>query len=107
MEFDRAKNWTFDGGELTSRLDNGDMLMSFHFIDSLEREQTVQAEKETVIVPAVDVPAPEVTAPDKGENFTITDDALGEGGAKAKFRANVDAIKTLKSLEREKRPANC
>lgn len=45
MEFDRAKNWTFDGGELTSRLDNGDMLMSFHFIDSLEREQTVQAEK--------------------------------------------------------------
>lgn len=105
MEFDRAKNWTFDGGELISRLDNGDMLMSFHFIDSLEREQTVQAEKETVIVPAVDVPAPEVTAPDKGENFTITDDALGEGGAKAKFRANVDAIKTLKSLEREKRPA--
>lgn len=58
-----------------------------------------------MIVPAVDVPAPEVTAPDKGENFTITDDALGEGGAKAKFRANVDAIKTLKSLEREKRPA--
>ena len=105
MEFDRAKNWTFDGGELTSRLDNGDMLMSFHFIDSLEREQTVQAEKEPEIVPAVDAPAPEVTAPDKVENFTITDDALGEGGAKAKFRANVDAIKTLKTLEREKRPA--
>ena len=35
MEFDRAKNWTFNGGELTSRLDNGDMLMSFHFVDSL------------------------------------------------------------------------
>ena len=108
MEFDRAKNWTFDGGELTSRLDNGDMLMSFHFIDSLEREQTVQAEKEPEIVPdvdAVEAPAPEVIAPDKGENFTITDDALGEGGAKAKFRANVDAIKTLKTLERENRPA--
>ena len=108
MEFDRAKNWTFDGGELTSRLDNGDMLMSFHFIDSLEREQTVQAEKEPEIVPdvdAVEAPAPEVIASDKGENFTITDDALGEGGAKAKFRANVDAIKTLKTLERENRPA--
>ena len=115
MEFDRAKNWTFDGGELTSRLDNGDMLMSFHFIDSLEREQTVQAEKEPELAPVVDeigsdnaevdAPAPEVTAPDKGENFTITDDALGEGGAKAKFRANVDAIKTLKTLEREKRSA--
>ncbi|WP_418828296.1 hypothetical protein, partial [Ruminococcus sp.] len=78
------------------------------FIDSLEREQTVQAEKEPEIVPdvdAVEAPAPEVIAPDKGENFTITDDALGEGGAKAKFRANVDAIKTLKTLERENRPA--
>jgi len=48
MEFDRAKNWSFDGGELTSRLDNGDMLMSFHFIDSLEREQTIHAEKEPI-----------------------------------------------------------
>lgn len=108
MEFDRAKNWTFDGDELTSRLDNGDMLMSFHFIDSLEREQIVQAEKEpevTLVADEVDVTETEVTAPDKGENFTITDDALGEGGAKAKFRANVDAIKTLKTLEREKRPA--
>ena len=115
MEFDRAKNWTFDGDELTSRLDNGDMLMSFHFIDSLEREQTVQAEKEPELVPTVDeidndhaeveAPAPEVTAPDKGENFTITDDNLGDGGAKTKFRANVDAIKTLKTLEAEKRPA--
>lgn len=108
MEFDRAKNWTFDGGELTSRLDNGDMLMSFHFIDSLEREQTFQAEKEPELAPSVDeveAPATEVIAPDKGENFMITDDALGEGGAKSKFRANVDAIKTLKTLEREKRPA--
>jgi hypothetical protein len=108
MEFDRAKNWTFDGGELTSRLDNGDMLMSFHFINSLEREQTVQAEKEPEVAPVVDevdAPAPEATAPDKGENFTITDDNLGDGGAKTKFRANVDAIKTLKTLEREKRPA--
>lgn len=105
MEFDRAKNWTFDGSELTSRLDNGDMLMSFHFIDSLEREQTVQAEKEPELVPVVDATAQEITSPDKGENFTITDDNLGDGGAKTKFRANVDAIKTLKTLEREKRPA--
>ena len=115
MEFDRAKNWTFDGGELTSRLDNGDMLMSFHFIDSLEREQTVQAEKEPEIVPVVDevgsdsvevdTSAVDAPAPEKGDNFTITDDNLGDGGAKTKFRANVDAIKTLKTLEREKRPA--
>lgn len=37
MEFDRAKNWNFDGNELTSRLDNGDILMSFHFVDGSER----------------------------------------------------------------------
>ena len=81
MEFDRAKNWTFDGGELTSRLDNGDMLMSFHFIDSLEREQTVQAEKEPEIVPVVDevgsdsvevdTSAVDAPAPEKGDNFTL------------------------------------
>jgi DNA primase len=169
MDFDRAKNWAFDGGELTSRLDNGDMLMSFHFIDSLEREQTVHVDKEHELAPEKTAPelsvgdyleyrgkeykvesldmdgfitltdtaledAPrlisrvtfltdefirsgeymvitpekgevEAPAPDKGDNFTITDDTLGEGGAKAKFRANVDAIKTLKTLERENRPA--
>jgi adenine-specific DNA methylase len=33
------------------------------------------------------------------ENFRITDDHLGEGGAKAKFRANMDAIATLKKIE--------
>lgn len=161
MEFDRAKNWTFDGGELTSRLDNGDMLMSFHFIDSLERtkEPKLAPEKNTpelsvgdyleykgkeykvesldengfitlnntafegavkdrvtliadeflsngdfkVITPEKSVE--EVTAPDKGENFIISDDNLGDGGAKTKFRANVDAIRTLKTLEAEKRPA--
>ena len=169
VEFDRAKNWTFDGGELTSRLDNGDMLMSFHFIDSLEREQTVHVDKEHELAPEKTAPelsvgdyleyrgkeykvesldmdgfitltdtaledAPrlisrvtfltdefirsgeymvitpekgevEAPAPDKGDNFTITDDTLGEGGAKTKFRANVDAIRTLKTLEAEKRPA--
>ena len=33
------------------------------------------------------------------ENFRITDDHLGEGGPKAKFQANVEAIKLLKHLE--------
>ena len=262
MEFDRAKNWTFDGGELTSRLDNGDMLMSFHFIDSLERnkdselyhgeiqgvepnlkyvieeradiepkfftsiwtqhpsidsegnvivdehgkvqhfwanaghgeftdtleeayafverdkaerqeaklletvrdkfteaeesepeksiselsvgdhleykgkeykvesldmsdfitladtaledaprissrvtflaDEFIRSGEYKVITPAEEAPAVET---DKGDNFTITDDNLGDGGAKTKFRANVDAIKTLKTLERENRPA--
>lgn len=38
-------------------------------------------------------------------NYRITDDHLGVGGAKAKFRANLDAIKTLKELEAEHRGA--
>ena len=35
------------------------------------------------------------------ENFRITDDELGTGGAKAKFRANMAAINLLKELEFE------
>ena len=35
------------------------------------------------------------------ENFRITDDALGVGGAKAKFRANMAAIRLLQELEFE------
>ena len=35
------------------------------------------------------------------ENFRITDDELGVGGAKAKFRANMTAIHLLKELEFE------
>ncbi|MCB6198956.1 SNF2-related protein [Acetatifactor sp. DFI.5.50] len=33
------------------------------------------------------------------ENFLITDDHLGEGGPKAKFQANITALKLLKYLE--------
>ncbi len=39
------------------------------------------------------------------ENFRITDDHLGEGGAKTKFRANMDAINLLKELEFDGRQA--
>ena len=35
------------------------------------------------------------------QNFHITDDDLGVGGAKAKFQANINAIKLLKHLEAE------
>ena len=39
------------------------------------------------------------------ENFRITDDNLGTGGAKAKFQMNMDAINTLKQIESENRHA--
>ena len=38
-------------------------------------------------------------------NFIIKDDRLGEGGAKAKFGMNMEAIRTLKKMESENRPA--
>ena len=39
------------------------------------------------------------------ENFHITDDALGVGGAKTKYRNNVEAIRTLQRIEAEERAA--
>ena len=40
------------------------------------------------------------------ENFRITDDHLGEGGPKAKFQANVNAIRLLKELEAARQQAS-
>lgn len=39
------------------------------------------------------------------ENFHITDDHLGAGGLKTKFRNNIEAIKTLQLIEQENRYA--
>ena len=41
----------------------------------------------------------------KIENFKITGDFIFEGGAKSKFKANSEAIRTLKMIEKENRPA--
>ena len=38
-------------------------------------------------------------------NFHISDDALGEGSAKEKYKRNIEAIRTLESIESEKRLA--
>lgn len=46
---------------------------------------------------------PELKA--ESRNFHITDEALGTGGAKEKFRRNIEAIKTLKQIEAEGRTA--
>ena len=51
--------------------------------------------------PEHDPPAPLPPA----KNFRITDDLLGTGGAKAKFRANMAAINLLKELEFDGRQA--
>ncbi len=48
---------------------------------------------------------PEQTQQPAARNFRITDDHLGEGGPKAKFRANMDAINLLHELESDGRDA--
>ncbi len=44
-------------------------------------------------------------APELAGNFHITDDHLGEGGAKLKYARNIEAIRTLFKLEQEHRGA--
>ena len=52
----------------------------------------------------VDQPQPEISAP-PAQNFRITDEHLGEGGPKQKFARNIEAIRTLQTLEDENRNA--
>ena len=68
-------------------------------------EQSIPA-PEPEQMPQVDVPTahPQADTP-PAQNFRITDDLLGTGGAKAKFRANMDAINLLKELEFDGRQA--
>lgn len=58
------------------------------------------------ILPSVpEEPKPPAKPLIPAKNFRITDDHLGEGGAKTKFRYNMDAIYTLQNIELEKRNA--
>ena len=66
------------------------------YIRSLLEQEVLPPEKENV-----DVHVPT----DDRRNFRITDDALGVGGAKEKFRNNIAAIQTLHELEIENRLA--
>ena len=61
-----------------------------------------------IVVERLHIEEPEHTPPTPApatENFHITDDHLGEGGQKAKFRMNMDAIRTLKEIEAQNRTA--
>ena len=59
--------------------------------------QTISTESPTVEA--------EHSAPEPAGNFHITDDHLGEGGAKQKYARNIEAIRTLFQLEQEHRGA--
>ena len=55
--------------------------------------------------PALDAVEPERSTLELAGNFHITDDHLGEGGAKQKYARNIEAIRTLFKLEDEHRGA--
>ena len=59
-----------------------------------------------IVIERLHTGEPERTTPTPtAGNFRITDDALGTGGAKAKFQMNMDAINLLKELEFDGRQA--
>ena len=72
---------------------------SIEFMRRLVEISEAQRSAELPAEPTVAEPKPEL------HNFQITDDHLGEGGAKAKFRMNMDAINLLKELEFDGRQA--
>ena len=72
---------------------------SIEFMRRLVEISEAQLNAELPTEPTVAEPKPEL------HNFHITDDHLGEGGAKAKFRMNMDAINLLKELEFDGRQA--
>ena len=55
--------------------------------------------------PTLDAVEPEQSTLELAGNFRITDDHLGEGGAKQKYARNIEAIRTLFKLEQEHRGA--
>ena len=67
--------------------------------EELPAPPTVRREKVSPFVLHPEIPSSE------RHNFRITDDHLGEGGAKTKFKNNVAAIRTLKEIEFDDRLA--
>ena len=87
--YDVVLQWVRDAAKSQENTTDTPMKMKEIVIDLRPRE-----EHETPSEPPVE-----------RHNFRITDDDLGAGGPKAKFRANMDAIYLLKTLENENRLA--
>lgn len=83
-------------------------------------EEEKQPPKEEIKIDNVELPAEKIIVKDENkekqqtveteyfssnENFEITNEHLGEGGAKAKFKANIEAINLLHQLETDERQA--
>ena len=79
-----------------------------HYLQSMEPDTSGHDVQKSVEEPAIEKPvkqpAPKIDKPN-AVNFHITDDALGAGSAKEKFRRNIEAIRTLEKVESENRIA--
>ena len=79
--------------------------------DDIDRRNQRESKTEKSDTKSENISAPDekseqkIKADEKTQNFIITDDNLGEGGAKTKFKNNLLAIQTLKKIESEDRTA--
>lgn len=90
MEFGKAGDWKIEGNELTSYLQADEVLMSFHFLDSVEpvKEQTSEVEESV----SQDTPLTESGEPSK--IYQLITDGHEDGGIddKEEFSSLDDAI---------------
>ena len=97
---------------------NGYQMSLFDIVSASEPEENIEdAEPEEIISELEaepEIKPEEETEPEdikeqiveqEPHNFHITDDDLGSGGSKAKFKANMEAIRMLKELEQDQRLA--
>ena len=94
--YDVVQQWVRDAAQSQENTADAPIRMKEIVIDLTPREEPEIAPK-----PSEKSPEPPV----ERHNFRITDDDLGAGGPKAKFRANMEAIYLLKTLESENRLA--
>ena len=89
----RSAQWTVDNSDDPQQIESAKKILAKYSANSTEPV------KEPAARPV------QVEAPVEKHDFTITDEHLGEGGQKAKFAANIAAIRTLKAIESENRLA--
>ena len=99
-----ADGFRYDGSAVYDLSERKYLRVFGDYPDSKAQEQTkrLTVSEETTISEEISRIAP--TA-EPAANYRITDEHLGEGGAKAKYRMNMDAIRLLMALEQEKRQA--
>lgn len=100
-------SWT-EVAKLTADLIQHDKYITQSDIDRRNQRES-KTEKSDIKLENISAPdeksEQQIKADEKTQNFTITDDNLGEGGAKTKFKNNLLAIQTLKQIESEDRTA--